>query len=362
MQRRDMLKKATIGAAATTTLAAPAIIQAQPTLNWRCASSFTKATDIVFGGAESIAKHVAEMSGGKFNIRVFGSGEIVPGLQVADAAMNNTIECGHTASYYYVGKDPVWAFGACVPFGLNFRQHNAWWIDGGGEELMQREFYDKQGIVALLAGNTGGQMGGWFNKEIRTPDDLKGLKFRIGGFAGQALAKLGVIGSQIAAGEIYQALERGTIDSAEWVGPYEDEKMGLHKVAKWYYYPGWWEPGPALSLMVGKKAWDSLPKAYQQMLRTASLEANVEMMARFDARNAAALKRLIAGGTRVAAFPKSVMDVCYKACQDLFTETGAKNPLFKKVFDHQTRFLSDSTGWLRLNEGAYDSYMGTIRR
>ncbi len=362
MLRREMLKKAAVGAAATTTLAAPAIIHAQPTLNWRLASSFPKSLDTLYGGAETIAKRVAQMSGGKFNIRPFAGGEIVPGLQVADAVMNNTVECGHTALYYYVGKDPTWTFGTCVPFGLNFRQHNAWWLESGGRELMQKEFLDKQGVIAHLAGNTGVQMGGWFNKEIRSPDDLKGLKFRIGGFAGQALVKLGVVPQQIAGGEIYQALERGTIDAAEWVGPYDDEKLGFQKVSKFFYYPGWWEPGPALNLIVGKKAWDSIPKEYQSMLEVASHEANAEMMARYDARNPAALKRLIAGGTKVAAFPKSVMDVCYKACQDLYAETSAKNPTFKKLLDHQNRFLAESTAWLRLNEGGYDSYMGTIRR
>ena len=362
MQRRELLKKAAVGAAATTTLAAPAIIHAQPTINWRLTSSFPKSLDTLYGGGESIAKRVGQLSGGKFNIRAFASGEIVPGLQAADAAMNGTVECCHTASYYYVGKDATWTFGTSLPFGLNFRQHNAWWAEAGGRELMQTDFYDKQGLIALLAGNTGVQMGGWFNKEIRTPDDLKGLKFRIGGFAGQALAKIGVVPQQIAGGEIYQALERGTIDAAEWVGPYDDEKLGFQKVSKFFYYPGWWEPAPAINLMVGKKAWDSIPKEYQAMLEAASHDANLEMMARYDARNPAALKRLIAGGTKVMAFPKSVMDVCYKACQDLFAETDARNPTFKKVRAHQNAFLADSTAWLRLNEGAYDSYMGTIRR
>lgn len=362
MQRRDVLKKATLGAAATTTLAAPAIVRAQPTINWRLASSFPKSLDTLFGGGQRFSDSLDAMSGGKFKVRAFAAGEIVPGLQVADAVMNNTVEVGHTASYYYIGKDPTWAFGTAIPFGLNFRQFNAWWLEGGGRDLMQKEFYDKQGIHAIIVGNTGVQMGGWFNKEIKSPEDLKGLKFRIGGFAGQALAKLGVTAQQIAGGEIYQALERGTIDAAEWVGPYDDEKLGFQKVSKFYYYPGWWEPGPATHIFIGKKAWDSLPKEYQAMATIAAQESNAHMMARYDANNAAALKRLIAGGTKVLPFPKSVMDACYKACMELYAETSAKNPTFKKILEHMTAFQTASTNWTRLNEGAYDSYMGTVRR
>ncbi len=362
MQRREMLKKVAAGAAATGALAAPGIASAQATLNWRCASSFPKSLDTIFGGAETLQKRVAEVSGGKFNIRVFAGGEIVPGLQVADAVMNGTVECGHTALYYYVGKDPVWTFATAIPFGMNFRTMNAWWIHGGGEQLLNNEFFHKQGVHALLAGNTGGQMGGWYNKEIKSVDDLKGLKFRIGGFAGQMLAKVGAVPSMIAAGEIYQALERGTIDGAEWIGPYDDEKLGFQKVSKFYYYPGWWEPGPALHLIVNLKVWESLSKEYQSLLTAAGYEANQSMMAKYDFENPKALKRLLAGGTKLMSFPKSVMDACYQASKDVYAETSAKNPLFKRILDHQQAFLADEVQWLRLNEGAYDSYMGTIRR
>ena len=362
MQRRDMLKKVAAGAAATGALAAPSIASAQATMNWRCVSSFPKSLDTIFGGAEVVQKRVAEISGGKFNIRVFAAGEVVPGLQVADAVQNGTVECGHTALYYYVGKDPVWTFGTAIPFGMNFRTFNAWWIHGGGNELLNNEFYHKQGIHTLLAGNTGGQMGGWFNKEIKSVDDLKGLKFRIGGFAGQALAKLGAVPSMIAGGEIYQALERGTIDGAEWIGPYDDEKLGFQKVSKFYYYPGWWEPGPALHLIVNLKVWEGLSKENKSLLETASYEANQSMMAKYDFENPRALKRLVASGTQLKSFPKSVMDACYKASQEVYAETGAKNPLFKRIFDHQMAFQNDAVQWFRLNEGAYDSYMGTIRR
>ena len=174
---------------------------------------------------------------------------------------NETVECGHTASYYYVGKDPTFAFDTAVPFGLNTRQHNAWVYHGGGLELM-REFYKDYNMTSFLMSHTGAQMGGWWRKEIKTPEDMRGVKMRIGGFAGQVMSKLGVVPQQLAGGDIYPALEKGTIDSAEWVGPYDDQKLGFNKVAPYYYYPGWWEGSAALSLYVGLKAWDALPALY----------------------------------------------------------------------------------------------------
>jgi len=361
MERRDFLKKAGVGAAAGAALAAPAIVRAQPTIQWRCAVSWPKSLDTLFGAPDHMAKRVAEMSGGKFNIRVFAAGEIVPGLQVMDSVANGTVECGHTAPYYYVGKDPTWAFGTAVPFGLNFRQYNAWWMFGGGEQVYN-EFSQSQGVVSLLAGNTGAQMGGWFRKEIKSLADLNGVKMRIGGWAGQVLSKHGLVPQQIAGGEIYQALERGTIDAAEWVGPYDDEKLGLYKVAKFYYYPGWWEGGPALHTQVNKKAWDGLPKEYQAMLTAASYEANAWMMAKYDAGNAAALKRLIAGGAQLRIFPRDVMDAAYKTATELYAETAAKNPTFKKVHDSYMAFRNDSIAWLRVTENTFDDFMAAVKK
>jgi TRAP-type mannitol/chloroaromatic compound transport system substrate-binding protein len=361
MKRREFLRKAGVGAAAGAAVAAPAIVKAQPTLNWRLASSFPKSLDTLFGAAEHAAKRVAEMSGGKFNIRVFAGGEIVPGLQVMDSVANGTVECGHTAPYYYVGKDPTWAFGTAIPFGLNFRQYNAWWMFGGGEQVFN-EFTQKLGVVSLLAGNTGAQMGGWFRKEIKNLADLNGVKMRIGGWGGQVMAALGVVPTQIAGGEIYQALERGTIDAAEWVGPYDDEKLGFQKVAKYYYYPGWWEGGPALHLQVNKKAWDGLSKEYQAMLTAAAYESNAWMMASYDAQNAVALRRLIAGGAQLRVYPKDVMDAAYAAANKLYAETNAKNPQFKKVFDSYMATRNDTIPWLRVTENTFDDFMASVKR
>jgi TRAP-type mannitol/chloroaromatic compound transport system substrate-binding protein len=248
MQRRSFLKHAAAGVAAGT-VAAPALAQSQPSIQWRLAASWPKSLDTLFGGADLVAKRVAEITDGKFQIRTFAAGEIVPPLQVLDAVQAGTVEMGHTASYYYYGKDPAFALGSSVPFGPNTRQSNAWWHFGGGAEAMNA-LYKDYGCIGIVAGNTGCQMGGWFRKEIKSVDDLKGLKFRIGGMAGLVLAKLGVVPQMIGGPDIYPALEKGTIDGAEWVGPYDDEKLGFNKVAQYYYYPGWWEGGPMLMVLV----------------------------------------------------------------------------------------------------------------
>jgi TRAP-type mannitol/chloroaromatic compound transport system substrate-binding protein len=381
MERRSFLKEAGVGAAvlalaacgkdegtapatsapAPSAPAAPAVITGSPKISWRCASSFPKALDTIYGAADVMTKKVAAATGGKFDIQLFASGEIVPGLQVADAVQNGTVQCGHTASYYYVGKDPTFAFGTAIPFGLNARQFNAWWMAGGGDKVLN-DFYKDFNIHALLAGNTGAQMGGWYRKEIKSVEDLKGLKMRIGGFAGQVLTKLGLVPQQIAGGEIYTALEKGTIDAAEWVGPYDDEKLGFNKVAKFYYYPGWWEGGPALHLFTNTKAWSELPKDYQAILEAACYEANAWMLAKYDAQNPVALKRLVASGTQFKAFPKDVMDACFKAANELYAETSAKNAKFKTVLDHMIPFRNDEIQWFRFTENSYDDFMASVKK
>src|SRR6266513_1937283 len=327
MKRREFLKSAGIGTAAgAALLAAEAGAQSGglPAVNWRMAASWPKSLDTLYGGADLISKRVAAATGGKFNIKVFAAGEIVGGVQVVDAVLNGTVECGHTATYYYFGKDPTFAFSCAIPFGLNARQQNAWMYHGGGLELM-REFFREYNCYLIPAGNTGAQMGGWFRKEIKTVADLKGLKMRMGGTAGLVLAKLGVVPQIIPGGDIYPALEKGTIDAAEWVGPYDDEKLGFYKVAKNYYYPGWWEGGTELDLFVNTKAWADLPKDYQAILESACYEANVDTMAKYDAANPAALRRLIANGVQLRAFPREVMQACWKATNEVNDEVAEKN-------------------------------------
>ncbi|MGY4355695.1 TRAP-type mannitol/chloroaromatic compound transport system substrate-binding protein [Bradyrhizobium sp. i1.7.7] len=246
MKRRDFLKVTGVGLAASTAVAAPAIAQSSPEVRWRYATSWPKALDTLYGGCEYFCKQVADITDNKFQIQPFAAGEIVPGLQVLDAVSNGTVEIGNTALYYYWGKNPAFTFATALPFGLNTRQQISWLLWGGGQDLVN-DLLKEHNVYGIPTGSTGAQMGGWFRKEIKTVDDLKGLKMRIGGFAGTILAKLGCVPQQLAGGDIYPALEKGTIDAAEWVGPYDDEKLGFAKVAKYYYYPGLvgrHEPGP----------------------------------------------------------------------------------------------------------------------
>ena len=356
MKRREFLKSAGLGLAASTAVAAPAIAQSMPEVKWRLTSSFPKSLDTLYGAAETISKYVNEATDGKFQIQVFAAGEIVPALQAADAVTAGTVECCHTAAYYWFGKDPTWALFCAVPFGLNARQQNAWFYDGDGMKLMN-EFTKKSNIISFPAGNTGAQMGGWFRKEIKEVSDLNGLKFRIGGFGGRVLQKLGCVPQQIAGGEIYPSLEKGTIDAAEWVGPYDDEKLGFYKVAKFYYYPGWWEGGTAQHLMVNTATWEKLPKSYQAIVTAAAGYANVEEQARYDARNPAALKRLISAGTQLRPFTQPVLEACLKAANDVFAETSATNAEFKKVLENMVAFRNEEYLWWQVAEYTNDTFM-----
>ncbi|MGA8228889.1 MAG: TRAP transporter substrate-binding protein [Xanthobacteraceae bacterium] len=354
MKRREFLKSAGVGAAAVA-VAAPAIAQTAPELKWRLTSSFPKSLDTIYGAAEVFSKAVAEATDNKFQIQVFAAGEIVPGLSAADAVQTGTVEMCHTASYYYFGKDPTFAFGTAVPFGLNTSMKNSWMFFGGAMDLMN-DFYKKFNIYAIPAGNTGAQMGGWFRKEIKDVGDLNGLKMRIGGFAGTVMQRLGAVPQQIAGGEIYPALEKGTIDAAEWVGPYDDEKLGFYKVAKYYYYPGWWEGSAMLHTFFNIDKWNTLPAGYKSILRSASAVANEWMVAKYDAANPAALRRLVAAGAEMKPFSQPVLEACYKASNDIYAETSAKNPEFKKVYDSMAAFRGDEYLWWQVAEYTFDTF------
>ncbi|MFZ5782950.1 MAG: TRAP transporter substrate-binding protein [Pseudomonadota bacterium] len=362
MQRRRFLHTAGVGAAAATVsgaVAAPAIAQSSPELKWRMASSFPKALDTIFGASEIFAKYVAEASDNRFQVRVYAAGELVPGLQVADAVQNGTVEMGHTASYYYVGKDPCFALDCAIPFGLNARQQDAWMNWGGGREAMG-EFFKEYNIHAMPCGNTGGQMGGWFRKEIKTVDDLKGLKMRTSGFAGAVLSKLGVVPQQIAGGDVYPALEKGTIDAAEWVGPYDDQKLGFNRVAPYYYYPGWWEAGPQLSAYVNLAKWNELPKSYQALLEAAAAKAHTAMLSKYDAQNPKALRQLVAGGTKLMPFPSPILEACFTATNEVYEETMAKNARFKKIYEQWKPFRAEEVLWFRVAENTLDNFMARL--
>jgi TRAP-type mannitol/chloroaromatic compound transport system substrate-binding protein len=356
MKRRDFIKVTGIGVAGAASMAAPAIAQSMPETKWRMATSWPKSLDTLYGGAEVMARMVGEATDNKFQIQTFAAGEIVPGLQVLDAVQNGTVEIGHTASYYYFGKDATFTFGSSIPFGPNMRINQAWYTLGGGKDILN-EFYKKYNVTSLLAGNTGCQMGGWLRREVKTADDLKGMKFRIGGFAGRVLQKLGAVPQQLAGGDIYPALEKGTIDAAEWVGPYDDEKLGFYKVAPHYYYPGWWEGGPMLLSFVNLDKWNALPKYYQSVLEQAGHYANNWMMAKYDQANPAALRRLLAGGAKLHPFSPEIMEASYKAAKELHSEVSATNADFKKVYESLTSFSNTGYSWFQVAELGYDYFM-----
>jgi len=268
---------------------------------------------------------------------------------------------GNTACYYYAGKDPAFTFGTALPFGLNTRQMNAWLRFGEGEQLMN-ELLAKFNVIGFAAGNTGAQMGGFFRKEIKTVEDLKGLKFRIGGsIGGRIFQRMGSVPQQLAAGDIYPALEKGTIDAAEWVGPYDDEKLGFVKVAQNYYYPGWWEGCGQGHNLINIAKWNELPKVYQSMIEVASGEAWGWVVGKYDYLNPVGLKKLISQGAILRAFPQPVLEACYSAALDLYAELGKSNPMFKKLYDSLLAFRSDSTAWNQVAELGFDTFMMRMR-
>jgi TRAP-type mannitol/chloroaromatic compound transport system substrate-binding protein len=339
---------------------APAVVHAQANVRWRMATSFPKSLDTLHGGAESFARRVSELSGGKFQISVHAAGELVPALGIVDALQGGTIEAGYTVGYYYFGKDDVFALGAAIPFGLNSRQTTAWMFEGNGLKLM-REFYANYGFINFPCGNTGAQMAGWFRKEIKTAADLKGLKFRVGGFAGRLMERLGIVPQNLPGGEVYQALEKGTIDAAEFVGPHDDLKLGLWQVAPNYYYPGWWEGGPQIDMYIGRKAYDALSAEYKAIVEHAATAVHVEVQAKYDALNPIALKQLVGQKVKLVPFPKSVMDAAFKESRALYSELSAKNPAWKKIYGDMANFCRDQNMWFRFTEAQFDRYMQSVK-
>ena len=359
MKRREFLKAAGVGMTASA-VATPAIAQSMPEVKWRLAASWPKSLDTLFGGCEYFAKRVSEVTDNKFQIQVFAAGELVPGLQVLDAVQNGTVEMGNTALYYYWGKDPAFTFGTALPFGLNARQMNSWLRFGGGADLLN-DLLKNFNCTGVAAANTGAQMGGWFRKEIKSVDDLRGLKMRIGGFAGTIMAKVGAVPQQLAAGDIYPALEKGTLDACEWVGPYDDEKLGFYKVAKYYYYPGWWEGCGQAHNITNLAKWNELPKSYQSAILTASGDAWEWVIGRYDYNNPPALKRLLSQGVLLRAFPPDVMEASYKAATEIYADLSKTNPHFKKLYDSLVAFRGDSLVWLQVAELSFDSFMIRMR-
>jgi len=354
MDRRSLIKNTGIAGVLAAGIA-PAV-HAQAAIRWRLASSFPKSLDTIYGAAEVFSKSVKAMSGGKFEISVHAAGELMPAFGVVDGVQQGSVEMAHTAPYYFFGKDETFALGCAIPFGLNSRQMTAWMYEGNGLSLM-REFYAKYNIINFPGGNTGAQMGGWYRKEIKSVADIKGMKMRIGGFGGKILEKIGGVPQNIPGGEIYPALEKGTLDAAEWVGPYDDQKLGFNKVAPFYYYPGWWEGGPQLDFYINNKAFEGLPAEYKAIVEAAASHAHVEMQARYDARNPAALKQLVGAGTKLRPFPNDVLLAAFKAAMATYEELSAKNENWKKVYADFTKFRAEQNLWFRFTEARFDSFM-----
>ncbi|MDP4025381.1 TRAP transporter substrate-binding protein [Methylobacterium sp. NEAU 140] len=351
---RRALLTAGLGAAAL--LATPARAQGGPELRWRLSSAYAKSLDILFGAPEAMARIVAEATDGRFQIQVQGPGDPVPADGLLDAVAGGTVEMGHGPASLATAKDPTFALATAIPFGLNARGGAAWWYAGGAAELFA-EIFAKVGLVCLPGGNTGAQMGGWFRKEIKTLADLQGLKFRIGGLGGQVLAKFGVQPQAIPGPEIYAALETKKIDAAEWIGPYDDERLGLQKVAPIYHYPGFWEGGAMLHFWINAGAWKALPKPYQALLRAAAAQVGAEVQAKYDARNPQALRRLVAGGAQLRPFPQEVMEAALKNANDVYAEIAAKNADFRRVYEAMRTFRNEEYLWFQVAEYTYDNFM-----
>jgi TRAP-type mannitol/chloroaromatic compound transport system substrate-binding protein len=375
MQRRSLVKFLSRGAVTTTGVALVGGCQTQktestankpevadlPTVQWQMATSWPPSLDTIFGGAQVLAERVSALTGGKFTITPRAAGEIAPPLEVLDVVSQGAVQCGHTAAYYYIGKSPALAFGTTVPFGLTAQQQNAWLYEGGGLKQLQEIYVKKFNVIQFPAGNTGTQMGGWFRQEVSTLKDLQGLKMRIPGLGGQVMAKLGVTVQTLGGGEIFQALQTGAIDATEWVGPYDDLKLGLNKIAKFYYYPGWWEPGATLEMQVNLNAWKKLPPQYQEVIKTAAYESNATMLARYDARNNEALQSLLSSGTQVRPYSEEILQAASKAAFALYDDFAAKDADFKAVYEPWKQFRDRIYAWDKLNQGSFTNFVYSLK-
>ena len=359
MDRRSIIKRAGIAGVLASGMA-PAV-HAQETVRWRLASSFPKSLDTIFGSADKLSQTVKALSGGKFEVSAHPAGELMPAFGVVDALEKDTIDMAQSAAYYFAGKDPIFSMSCAVPFGLTARQMDAWKDYGNGRKLLDA-FFAKYNFKTASAGNTTTQMGGWYRKEIKSVDDLKGLKMRLGGgIFGEAMDKLGVVAQSLPAGDIYQALEKGTLDAAEFVGPYDDEKLGFNKVAPFYYYPGWWEGGADLEFFINVKKYNALSADNKAILDAAVRVAAADMTSKYQAQNPLALKRLVAAGTKLTLFPKAVMDAGFKASMDVYAEHVAKSPDFKKIYEDLRAFQRDQILWNRVSEYPYNQYMNSVK-
>ena len=325
----------------------------QKTYQWKMVTTWPKNFPGLGMAAENFAELVARMSGGRLKVKVYGAGQLVPAMEVFDAVSQGTVEMGHGASYYWKGKSPTTALFTTIPFGLNAQEMNGWLHYGGGMALW-RELYEPFNLIPLAAGNTGVQMAGWFNREINSLADLKGLKMRIPGLGGEVISRMGVEAVNIPGGDLYIAMQTGVIDATEWVGPYNDLAFGFHQVAKYYYYPGWHEPGPTLELMVNKQAFSSLPDDLQAIVEGAARAINQDMLDDYTARNNGALKELVeTHGVEVRPLPDEVLAELNRVTDQVLEEIANKDALFKRVYESQNAFKTGVMDYHKISEEAY---------
>lgn len=367
IRRRDFLKRTGTGAAGVAALGACGDSQTGgapqqggidgPRVNWRMQTSFSPNLDLLHGSGERIGHRVEELTGGKFTIRVYGAGEIVPGLQVMDAVMQGTLQCGLTSGYYYIGKHPALAFDTAIPFGMTTRQTLSWLHYGGGLEMIN-QIYSEFGVISIPASTTGGQMGGWFRDPVNSLEELAGMRMRIPGIGGEIMSRLGVTVQTLAGPEIYPALERGAIDATEWIGPHDDESMGLYQVASYYYYPGWWEPGVTLGLLINIEEFNALPQAYQQVLHTVCGETFCERLAAYDWANPPALQRLIQDhGVIITPYSEDVMEAAWRESHNYLDELSASNAEFGQIYDSYRTFRNAQWSFVNSNELTYQQWV-----
>lgn len=351
MKRRQFLKGAGAATLATGALMST-VAQAAPEYKWKMVTTWPKNFPGLGTGANNLAKLIGDMSNGRIQVKVYGANELVGALEIFDAVSRGTAQMGHGAAYYWKGKSPAAQFFAAVPFGLTAQEMNSWLYHGGGMELWE-ELYAEFGLVPGAAGNTGVQMGGWFNKEINSVDDLKGLKMRIPGLGGEVLKRAGGTPVLLPGGEIFPALQSGAIDATEWVGPYNDAAFGLNKAAKFYYYPGWHEPGTTLETFINKKAFEELPEDLQLIVRMAIRIANQDVLADFTAKNNRALEQLISQGVELRKYPDEVLAKLKALSDEVLAEEAAKDAKTKKVYESFNKFREQATKWHEVSEQAY---------
>jgi TRAP-type mannitol/chloroaromatic compound transport system substrate-binding protein len=353
VRRRSLLARGTAGAASA--LAAGSV-QSQSTARWRLAIGFPAALETICGSAQVFAKMVTRLSAGRFEVTAYPAGEIVPAYEVLDAVERGTIEACYTSSYFFFSRDETFAIGSAIPFGMNSRGQYAWATNGPGRDLM-RDYYASHGLVSFPCGNTGAQMGGWFRNEIKSLDELRGLKFRTHGFAGRIFERLGATPVNLAGAEILPALQSGAIQGARWMLPDDDAKLGIDRAASFYYYPAWWEGSAQFDVFVNQRAYNQLPEAYRKMIEVAAAHAHAYMQATYDTRNPDALKLLVARGAKLQRFPKDIMSAAFSQAMGYYDELAGRNPQWRRIYQAYSTFRRDQSLWFRFAEAAFDDFM-----